>query len=94
MQDYYVYILTNNSKTLYTGFTNNLRRRVGEHKKKIFAGFTAKYNISKLVYFECFSDRSLAMKREKQIKGLLRNKKIALINTINPEWNDLSKDWS
>jgi putative endonuclease len=93
MQDYYVYILTNNSKTLYTGFTNDLRRRVGEHKKKLHAGFTAKYNVNKLIYFEYFSERKLAMEREKQIKGLLRSKKIDLINTINPEWNDLSKDW-
>lgn len=93
MQDYYVYILTNNSKTLYTGFTNDLRRRVGEHKKKLFAGFTAKYNINKLIYFEYFSERKLALDREKQIKGLLRSKKIDLINTINPEWDDLSKDW-
>lgn len=93
MQDYYVYILTNNSKTLYTGFTNDLRRRVSEHKRKIVPGFTSRYNINKLIYFEYFSERKLAMEREKQIKGLLRSKKIDLINTMNPEWNDLSTDW-
>lgn len=93
MQDFYVYILTNNSKTLYTGFTNDLRRRVSEHKKKIVPGFTSRYNINKLIYFEYFSDGKLAMEREKQLKGLLRSKKIDLINTMNPEWNDLSSDW-
>lgn len=93
MQDYYVYILTNNSKTLYTGFTNDLRRRVSEHKRKVIPGFTSRYNINKLIYFEYFSARENAVDREKQIKGFLKSKKISLINTMNPEWKDLSEEW-
>jgi putative endonuclease len=94
MNQYFVYIMTNKSKTLYTGVTNNLQRRVYEHKEKIFKGFTAKYNITKLVYFEIFNDINSAIRPEKQIKGWLRKKKIDLIETTNPEWNDLSEEWS
>jgi putative endonuclease len=86
--------MTNKSKTLYTGVTNNLQRRVYEHKEKIFKGFTAKYNITKLVYFEILNDINSAIRREKQIKGWLRKKKIDLIETTNPEWKDLSEEWS
>jgi len=86
--------MTNKSKTLYTGVTNNLRPRVYEHKEKIFKGFTAKYNITKLVYFEILNDINSAIRREKQIKGWLRKKKIDLIETTNPEWKDLSEEWS
>ena len=93
MRQYYVYIMTNKSKTLYTGVTNNLERRVYEHKKKIIPGFTSKYNIDKLVYYEITPDVKIALLREKQIKGWLRSKKIALIESINPKWNDLSSDW-
>ena len=82
--------MTNNSRTLYIGFTNNIVRRVSEHKNKLLPGFTSKYNIHKLVYFEVFSDVNEAIEREKQLKGWLRKKKIALINLVNPEWNDLS----
>jgi putative endonuclease len=93
MRQYYVYIMTNRSKTLYTGVTNNLERRVYEHKKKIIPGFTSKYNIDKLIYYEITSDVKIALLREKQIKGWLRNKKIVLIESINPEWKDLSAAW-
>ena len=93
MNQYYVYIMTNNSKTLYTGVTNNLNRRVYEHKNKLIKGFTAKYNITKLVYFEIFNDINQAIAREKQIKGWLRKKKVYLIESVNPEWDDLSQEW-
>lgn len=93
MNQYYVYIMTNKSKTLYTGVTNNLKRRVFEHKNKLLPGFTAKYNITKLVYYEIFNDINQAITREKQIKGWLRQKKIDLIESLNSEWNDLSEGW-
>jgi putative endonuclease len=93
MNNYYVYIMTNNSKTLYTGMTNDLTRRVYEHKQKLIPGFTQKYNITKLVYFEETSDVNAAILREKQIKGWLREKKITLIESMNPEWKDLSVGW-
>ena len=91
---YYIYILTNkNNKVLYTGVTNNLKRRLNEHKNKLVEGFTKKYNVNKLVYFETYKSIKTAIKREKQIKGWLRIKKIELIESQNPEWEDLSKDW-
>lgn len=93
MNNYYVYIMTNYSKTLYTGVTNDLNRRIYEHKQKLIPGFTQKYNITKLVYFEETSNVNAAIAREKQIKGWLREKKITLIESINPEWNDLSAGW-
>ena len=90
---YYVYIMTNISNTvLYTGVTNNLERRVFEHKNNITEGFSKKYNINKLVFFETTNDIKSAIAREKQIKGWLRIKKIKLIETANPEWKDLSDD--
>jgi putative endonuclease len=92
-KEYYVYIMTNKSKTLYTGVTNDLVRRVYEHKSKIISGFTSRYNITKLVYFEAEDNINVAIAREKQIKGWLRAKKIALIESINPNWKDLSEDW-
>jgi putative endonuclease len=85
--------MTNRSKTLYVGVTNNLQRRVYEHKNKMIEGFTSKYNITKVVCFEVFNDIDSAIKREKQIKGWLRKKKIDLIESMNPEWNDLSEEW-
>ncbi|NWF91245.1 MAG: GIY-YIG nuclease family protein [Ignavibacteriaceae bacterium] len=91
MKDFHVYIMTNKSKTLYTGMTNNLNRRVYEHKNKLIQGFTKKYNIDKLVYFELFNNPTDAIRREKQIKGWIRKKKIELIESINPEWKDLSE---
>jgi putative endonuclease len=93
MNQYYVYIMTNRSKTLYTGVTNDLMRRVYEHKNKMIDGFTKKYNITKLVYYEETNDIQVAISREKQIKGWLRGKKIALIESVNPKWNDLSEGW-
>ncbi len=93
LRNYYVYIMTNASKTLYIGMTNNLERRVYEHKHKLHAGFTRKYNITRLVYMEMYPDPLSAIGREKQLKGLLRGKKIALIEAENPEWDDLSAGW-
>jgi len=93
MNQYYVYIMTNRSKTLYTGVTIDLIRRVCEHKNKIIDGFTKKYNITKLVFYEETKDIRAAIEREKQIKGWLRSKKIALIESVNPKWEDLSKEW-
>ena len=88
---YYVYILTNSSnKVLYVGVTNNLERRCYEHKQKLIKGFTQRYNVDKLVYFEEFDSIELAIFREKQIKGYSRSKKDALINKFNLEWKELS----
>ncbi len=92
MKNYYVYIMTNLSGTLYTGVTNNLVRRVQEHKNKLIEGFTKKYNITRLVYFEVFNNIEDAIRREKQIKGWVRKKEIALIESINPEWKDLYEE--
>ena len=92
-KQYYVYIMTNkNNRVLYTGITNDLRRRVYEHREKFVAGFTKKYNISKLVYYEIFEDPENAILREKKIKAGSRQKKIDLIDTMNKEWNDLYWD--
>lgn len=89
--NYCVYILTNKyNKVLYIGVTNELSRRVTEHKSKIKDGFTKKYNVDKLVYFEWTDDIYAALTREKQLKGYLRSKKIELIESMNPGWEDLS----
>lgn len=86
----YVYILTNKNHTvLYTGVTSDLVNRIIQHKNKLIKGFTAKYNVNKLVYFEEVGDPEFAIKREKQIKAGSRKKKIDLINGINPDWDDL-----
>jgi len=92
-KEYFVYIMTNKSRTLYTGVTNNLERRVYEHKNKLIPGFTSKYNITRLVWYESGDNIHVAIAREKQIKGWLRAKKIALIESMNPDWLDLSEDW-
>jgi putative endonuclease len=84
-----VYILTNNSKTLYVGVTNNFERRIYEHKHKLKDGFTKKYNLTKLVYFEMFNDINDAINREKQLKNWHRQWKINLIESKNKEWKDL-----
>ncbi|WP_347274201.1 GIY-YIG nuclease family protein [Candidatus Kuenenia sp.] len=87
---YSVYIMTNKNDTvLYTGVTNNLKRRVYEHREKRVDGFTKKYNVTKLVYYEIFRDVRNAISREKQIKGGSRAKKIELINGMNAGWKDL-----
>jgi putative endonuclease len=91
--NYFVYILTNKSGTLYIGVTNNLERRIYEHKHKLFKGFTKKYNIDKLIHQEHFYNINDAIIREKQSKGWRREKKIKLINQFNPEWKDLSEGW-
>jgi len=89
-KQFYVYIMTNKANAvLYTGVTNNLRKRVYEHKQKLVHGFTKKYNVVKLVYYETFADCLSAIQREKQIKGGSRRKKEELINSINKEWRDL-----
>ena len=90
---YYVYILANSNGTLYTGVTNDLKRRVYEHKHKLVEGFTKRYNVTRLVYFEETGDIKAALMREKQIKGWLRQKKIKLIKSVNPKWGDLSEGW-
>ena len=93
MREFYVYIMANRSKTLYTGMTNDLERRVAEHIAGL-SKFTAKYRMKKLVYYEAVNDPVSAISREKEIKGWLRSKKIALIESGNPEWDDLSETWS
>ena len=90
---YYVYIMTNRSKTLYTGVTSKLETRVFEHKNGCKHGFTSRYKLDRVVYFERFGAVHAAIAIEKQIKGLLRIKKIALIVSQNPTWKDLSKGW-
>ncbi len=91
---YYVYILTNfNNTVFYIGMTNNLSRRIYEHKNKLIQGFTSKYNVNKLVYFETTSQVIDAIAREKQLKKWARAKKIFLINTINPAFEDLSENF-
>ncbi len=92
-KEYYVYILTNKqNKVLYIGITNNLKRRLWEHKNKFIEGFTSKYNVDKLVYYEVFFDPYNAITREKQLKNWHRDWKIKLINQFNPNWDDLGKD--
>ncbi len=93
MKGGFVYILAGKSATLYTGVTNRLDSRMIEHRQKTFAGFTKKYNISRLVYYESFANIRDAIVREKEIKGWLRARKIALIESANPSWRDLSEDF-
>ena len=89
-KQYYVYVMTNKRNTvLYTGVTNDLRRRVYEHREKLVDGFTRKYNIIKLVYYEIFQDPENAIIREKHLKAGSRQKKIDLVNQMNKEWRDL-----
>jgi len=88
---YCVYIATNKSNTLYIGITNNLQRRMYEHRQKLIPGFTEKYNINKLVYLQEFNNPQEAITAEKQIKGWTRKKKIVLIKSINPTFKDLLK---
>jgi putative endonuclease len=90
---FWVYIVASKNGTIYTGMTNNLDRRVSEHKQHLISGFTAKYDCSRLVCFEEHSAPRSAIAREKQIKGWLRSKKIALIESANPHWNDLAQNW-
>ena len=90
---YYVYITANGKRTLYVGVTNNLLRRVYEHKHKLVEGFTKKCNLTYLAYYDETTDVMSAIEREKQIKGWNRSKKIELIESVNPRWQDLAMDW-
>ncbi len=91
--DFHVYMLASKSGVLYVGFTNNLEFRVWQHKTKQLGGFTARYNVDRLVWFEHHTYVNNAIAREKEIKGWRRSKKIELINAENPEWRDLAADW-
>jgi putative endonuclease len=93
VRDYYVYILASASGVLYIGVTNDLTRRVFEHREKLVPGFTGRYNVTRLVYFEWFAGIHDAIAREKQLKGWRREKKLELIKKTNPQWNDLSRLW-
>jgi putative endonuclease len=90
---YYVYILSSLSGTLYTGITNNIYNRTLQHKNKENPGFTSKYDVNRLVYYEVFKDVRAAIRREKEIKGWTRKKKIALIESMNPKWKDMAAGW-
>jgi putative endonuclease len=90
---YYVYMLSSQRRVLYIGVTSNIERRVFEHKAHTFGGFTAKYNVTNLVYFERYGSVSRAIAREKELKDWRREKKISLIEISNPKWRDLSYGW-
>ena len=95
MKEYFVYILSNfTNSTLYVGMTNDLRRRLYEHKNKLIPGFTEKYNVHKLVYYEITTDVKAAIQREKRLKKWNREWKIELIKKNNPKFNDLSSEWA
>ena len=93
MRQSYVYILTGRSNTLYVGVTSGLEKRVHEHKEKVVEGFAERYNLTSVVYYEVHDSITTAIAREKQIKGWTREKKIALIESVNPQWRDLSEEW-
>ena len=93
MKQYYIYLMASFRQTLYVGVTNDLQRRVYEHKAKETEGFTKRYNVDRLVYFEEFSDVPEAIAREKSVKKWGRRKKIELIKSMNPTWRDLSDEW-
>jgi putative endonuclease len=92
-REFWVYILASIRRVLYIGVTNDLQRRVFEHKNHLVPGFTARYGIDTLVYFESTNDVHEALAREKQLKGWLRKKKVALIEGTNPRWEDLAAEW-
>jgi putative endonuclease len=92
MRTYYVYIVASASRVLYVGVTSDLEKRLYQHKRKVIKGFTAKYNVDRLMYYEDYGDAMTAIEREKRIKGLLRRKKIALIEQQNPTWRDLTAE--
>lgn len=93
MMTYCVYIMASESGVIYIGVTNDLERGILEHKTGAVPGFSARYNLKKVVYFEVFADVRAAIGREKQLKGWLRKRKVALIESVNPKWNDLSPEW-
>jgi putative endonuclease len=90
---YYTYIVASKSRTLYIGMTRDLHKRIFQHKQKTYEGFSAKYNCNRLVWFDRFLDVRNAIHREKELKGWLRARKIVLIETGNPTWEDLSEPW-
>jgi len=92
-KQYYVYIMASRSRVLYVGMTNDLQRRVEQHKQKLVEGFTQRYNVTRLVYYEATNDVHAAIAREKQIKGWRRSKKTDLIESVNRTWKDLSEEW-
>ncbi len=92
-RSYFVYIMANRSGTLYVGVTNDLEKRVAEHKERATPGFTARYNVTRLVYYEDTNDVWSALEREKELKGWLRSKKVALIQSMNPHWVDLAREF-
>jgi putative endonuclease len=91
MRPCYVYIVASRTRVLYVGMTNDLQRRISEHKQKLIPGFTANYNVNRLVWYEAFPDAAQAIAAEKRIKGWTRAKKVALIEAKNPEWHDLAE---
>jgi len=93
MKHYYIYIMTSPSGTLYTGMTNDLKRRVYQHKHKLIEGFTKRYDVTRLAYYEETQDVQTAIAREKEIKSWRRSKKLELIKSLNPKWQDLSDGW-
>jgi putative endonuclease len=93
MRTYYVYIMASSTCTLYVGVTNDLERRVFEHKQGLVPGFTRQYGVKRLVHYEDTNDVSVAIAREKQIKAWRRSKKVDLIESRNPGWRDLSDEW-
>jgi len=93
MKNYYVYIMSSKTGTLYIGMTNDIKKRIYQHKNHLIPGFTNKYNIDRLLYVETVSDPISAISREKQIKKWRREKKIAIIDSMNPDWKDLSDGW-
>ena len=93
MKTLYVYIMASKSGTLYVGVTSDIKRRVYEHKQHLIPGFTDKYNVDRLLYVETIGDPASAVNRERQIKKWRREKQVMLIDSMNPEWNDLSQDW-
>lgn len=93
MKNYYVYIMSSKTGTLYVGVTNDIKKRVYQHKNHLIPGFTNKYNIDRLLYVERVSDPISAISREKQIKKWRREKKVAIIDSMNPDWKDLSDGW-
>jgi putative endonuclease len=92
-KNYCVYILASPTCTLYTGVTGDLTRRLSEHKQGLVPGFTKKYGVNRLVYYEQYGDVTMAIAREKQIKAWTRAKRVELIESVNPEWKDLSEGW-
>ena len=93
VREYYFYMMASYRGALYAGVTNDLTRRVSEHQQKVVEGFTKKYNVTMLVYYEVADSIDAAIEREKQVKGWLRRKKVALIESMNPYWEDLAKEW-